>query len=176
MLGLHPFYFIVFARAPRHFKPFYQVIRDGCFAVANCKQQLEPYSLALRDCIGKLLAADVLLFPSRFDTMANVVLEAMASGLPVIVSPRDGAAELVQDARAGIVLDDPTDARGIARTLDGLVSPQTREAFAQRARSVAASLTWEKHFAQFDALMSSVIAQKNMGRAVPCVDMQPDMA
>ena len=48
-------------------------------------------------------SSDILVFPSTTDTFGPVVLEAMASGVPVIVSDRGGACELVQHGRTGLV-------------------------------------------------------------------------
>ena len=54
-------------------------------------------------------AGDIFVFPSATDTFGNVVLEAQASGLPVIVSDRGGPVENVQPGRTGLVVpaDDP---------------------------------------------------------------------
>ncbi len=49
-------------------------------------------------------SADVFVFPSTTDTFGNVVLEAQASGLPVIVSDEGGPKELILDGRTGIVV------------------------------------------------------------------------
>ena len=46
-----------------------------------------------------------------------VVAEAMASGLPVIVSGAAGASEWIEPGSNGLVIDDPTDAAGFARAL-----------------------------------------------------------
>jgi glycosyltransferase involved in cell wall biosynthesis len=48
-------------------------------------------------------SADVFVFPSATDTFGNVVLEAQASGLPVIVSDEGGPRELVVDGETGVV-------------------------------------------------------------------------
>ena len=48
-------------------------------------------------------SADVFVFPSATDTFGNVVLEAQASGLPVIVSDEGGPKELMKDGITGIV-------------------------------------------------------------------------
>lgn len=54
--------------------------------------------------MGAIMAsADILLFPSATDTFGNVVLEAQASGLPVIVSDRGGPREAMVSGQTGIV-------------------------------------------------------------------------
>jgi glycosyltransferase involved in cell wall biosynthesis len=55
--------------------------------------------------LSKLYAnSDLLLFPSRTDTLGQVVLEAQASGLPVLVSDEGGPKEIVDDGLTGLVL------------------------------------------------------------------------
>ena len=49
-------------------------------------------------------SADVFAFPSTTDTYGNVVVEAMASGLPVIVSDQGGPGELIRDEADGSVI------------------------------------------------------------------------
>ena len=49
-------------------------------------------------------SADALVFPSTTDTFGNVVLEAQASGLPVIVSDQGGPRELMLDGVTGLVV------------------------------------------------------------------------
>jgi UDP-glucose:(heptosyl)LPS alpha-1,3-glucosyltransferase len=51
-------------------------------------------------------AADLFLFPTRYDPFANVCLEANACGLPVITTTRNGFAEQMQNGTNGLVLDD----------------------------------------------------------------------
>jgi UDP-glucose:(heptosyl)LPS alpha-1,3-glucosyltransferase len=58
-------------------------------------------------------AADCFILPSRYDPFPNTVLEALAMGLPSIVSSRCGAAEVVQHGKGGWICD-PDDAPGIA--------------------------------------------------------------
>lgn len=49
-------------------------------------------------------SADVFVFPSTTDTFGNVVLEAQASGLPVIVSDQGGPKELIKDGLSGFIV------------------------------------------------------------------------
>jgi UDP-glucose:(heptosyl)LPS alpha-1,3-glucosyltransferase len=61
-----------------------------------------------RDDIGRfMLGADVLLHPARTETYGMVLLEAMASGLPVLVSEACGYACHVRQADAGLVIPAP---------------------------------------------------------------------
>jgi glycosyltransferase involved in cell wall biosynthesis len=55
--------------------------------------------------LGPLYAsADLFAFPSRTDTLGQVVLEALASGLPAVVSDTGGPSEIVEDQENGLVL------------------------------------------------------------------------
>ncbi|AJE03130.1 glycosyltransferase [Geobacter pickeringii] len=56
----------------------------------------------LQECYA---SADVFVFPSTTDTFGNVVLEAQASGLPVIVSDEGGPKELMVDGETGLVIE-----------------------------------------------------------------------
>ena len=57
------------------------------------------------DALAEVYAsADVLVFPSTTDTFGNVVLEAQASGIPVIVSDQGGPKENLRDGETGIVV------------------------------------------------------------------------
>ena len=61
-------------------------------------------------------AADCFVLPSRYDPFPNTVLEAMAMGLPVIVSSRCGAAEVIEAGVNGWVCE-PDDVAGLARLM-----------------------------------------------------------
>lgn len=56
-------------------------------------------------------AADVLAFPSGFDTQGLVVLEAMAAGTPAVVPGKSAAAELVEEGESGYTFREPVDFR-----------------------------------------------------------------
>jgi phosphatidylinositol alpha 1,6-mannosyltransferase len=90
--------------------------------------------------------ADFFVFPSRTDTLGNVVLEAMASGLPVVVTDRMGPKELVAHGVTGFVA--PTD-DAFASAVDTLVADgDRRRRMGQAARAFAATRSWEAIFEQ----------------------------
>jgi glycosyltransferase involved in cell wall biosynthesis len=64
---------------------------------------------------------DVFLFPSHTDTFGNVVLEAMASGVPAVVTPDGGPRSLVQDGRTGFIANDADFSVATARILEDSV-------------------------------------------------------
>lgn len=62
-----------------------------------------------------LPGADATILPTRYDPAANTTLEAMAAGVPPVVSGRDGNAEIVPDR--SLVVADPSDVDGFAQAL-----------------------------------------------------------
>ncbi len=76
--------------------------------------------------------ADVFVFPSLTDTFGNVLLEAMASGLPVAAYPVTGPKDVVLDPRAGVLDDDLQRAALAALKLK-----------AEDARAYALTYSWE---------------------------------
>ena len=80
-------------------------------------------------------AADVFVLPTLYDPFPNAALEAMACGLPAIVTAQCGAAELVEQGSNGIVCD-AFDEESLAAALGGLDSARARDMGA-RARETA---------------------------------------
>lgn len=63
-------------------------------------------------------SADVFVFPSRTDTFGLVILEAMASGLPVAAYPVTGPADIIENGLSGCIHDDLEKAALLALSLD----------------------------------------------------------
>jgi phosphatidylinositol alpha 1,6-mannosyltransferase len=86
---------------------------------------------------------DVLVFPSHTDTFGNVVLEALASGVPAVVTPDGGPKFIVQDGETGFVTEDDRFAEAVA----GLVRDRMRlEEMRLRAREYALGCSWDAVF------------------------------
>jgi len=96
-------------------------------------------------------AADVFVFPSRTDTYGLVLLEALASGLPVAAFPVNGPADVIGSARVGVLAED-------LRAAALLALDVPREA----CRAFALRHSWEESARQF---------LENIGRAGtgPCL-------
>ena len=76
-------------------------------------------SAAARTCARYYAAADCFLLPTRYDPFPNTVLEALAMGLPAIVSSRCGAAEIDRAGRERLDLPSPTTSQALARLMRG---------------------------------------------------------
>lgn len=99
--------------------------------------------LGLRDDVSELMqAVDLLVFPSRYEPFGMVVIEAMASGLPVITASTTGAADLVRPD-SGIVLPDSDDTQALAQALSTLASDREgRNRMGKAARAIAEQHSW----------------------------------
>lgn len=90
-------------------------------------------------------AVDVFLFPTVYDSFGMVVTEAMASGLPVIVSGAAGAAELITPGRDGFVNESPWDASEMAKRLAELRDDaRLRDRMGAAARARIEPMTWQR--------------------------------
>lgn len=86
---------------------------------------------------------DLFVFPSHTDTFGNVVLEALASGVPAIVTPDGGPATIVRDGETGRVVTDAEFAAAIA----GVIADSARLAQMRlAARSYALTKSWDSVF------------------------------
>jgi len=65
-------------------------------------------------------SSDIFVYPTLFDASANVILESMASGLPVVASAYSGTEELIEDR--GFIIQNPEDPEEIAKILKVVLS------------------------------------------------------
>jgi len=95
----------------------------------------------IQDCF---LAADMLVHPASYEPFGLVVTEAMAAGLPVIVSKVTGAAELITDGENGILLQDCFNAGEIAQAIKRVLNdPAGAGKMGEMARKTAKKHSWE---------------------------------
>ncbi|MCB1528277.1 MAG: glycosyltransferase family 1 protein [Hyphomicrobiaceae bacterium] len=105
-----------------------QRYRDVYFAGAKFGDELVDY----------YASADVFVFPSRTETFGVVLLEAMASGLPVAAYPVTGPLDIVEHGRSGVLGEDLAKAAIAALKLDP-----------RHARERAEQFTWAHSASQF---------------------------
>jgi glycosyltransferase involved in cell wall biosynthesis len=109
----------------------------------HCPEAVFTGWLGREDVAEAFASADVFLFPSRTDTAGNVILEAQASGLPVVVSDAGGPRENMVDGVTGVVChgDDPR--RWAFAVGDLLREHAARQTLGRAAMHYAASRRWE---------------------------------
>ena len=90
-------------------------------------------------------AADIYVAPSLEDSFNLPVLEAMACGLPVVVSRHAGISEYIVDGVDGILLDAPEDSRALAGALSSLLhQPELRLSLGENASRKAMQFSWDR--------------------------------
>jgi glycosyltransferase involved in cell wall biosynthesis len=102
--------------------------------------------------------SNVLVLPSLSDGFGFVVAEAMASGVPVIVTPNTGAADLVVDGKNGFIV--PTRDRDAIsdRLLYLAQNPAVLRQMGRAARATAQTLTFERFRRHYIPLLESLVS------------------
>src|SRR5262249_45484439 len=101
-----------------------------------------PGHMAGEDLARWYASADVFVFPSTTETLGNVVQEAMASGLPVVVTDKGGPAGVIDPEQNGYVTRarDPQDLADRVETL--LLVAALRSKMGANARKTTHPRTW----------------------------------
>jgi glycosyltransferase involved in cell wall biosynthesis len=86
---------------------------------------------------------DLFVFPSHTDTFGNVVLEALSSGVPAVVTPDGGPRYIIKEGRTGFVATDDGFADAILRILR---DPATHRQMRAAARADALNASWDAVF------------------------------
>ena len=120
----------------------------GCGGLIHFEGQKEKAEL-----LPYYQAADVMILPSAKEGMPNVVLEAMACGLPIVMTPCQGSRELIHDN--GYVC-------GVEQFYDKLFelaqNEPLRKRFGENSRKLAESeFTWESVAAQYLAVYERIV-------------------
>lgn len=116
---------------------------------------------------GETLAAayagmDLFVFPSHTDTFGNVVLEALASGVPAIVTPDGGPPSIVRDGITGRIADDTDFSSAI---LEILRNPQLHARMRLAARSYALTASWDSVFDRVYAAYADILTAPHPRRS-----------
>lgn len=101
-------------------------------------------------------AADIFVYPTFYDPFANVCLEALASGLPVITTRHNGASEIIEQARQGLIIDDPWDSQGLALGIKFFFDDRRRLSASAAARRLAEDFPIEKNYAELKKVICAL--------------------
>jgi len=140
----------------------------GCGVPAEEIQNFFGTELAGRIIIRPVVAAErmpelyaehtVFLFPSLMEGLPSVLLEAMASGMPVITTETCGMPDVVENEFNGLLVC-PADARAIEDAVIRLAnSTELRQKLGENARATMKRYTWERAAQQLEALYRHVLA------------------
>jgi glycosyltransferase involved in cell wall biosynthesis len=124
-----------------------------------------------RDMPALMRAADVFTFPSRYEACTLALLEALASGLPVVTARSTGGSELITEA-CGAVLDDPDDQSALAEALNTMLAhPDRHAAMGRAARAVAEAHSWRRMGQRYLSLFRRAVQAPSRPR--PAVPARP---
>ena len=141
----------------------------GREAAVDCRAVVENHCLdsrvrflpVRRDVEFYYAAADAYVGPSLEDTFAQPPAEAMACGLPVIVSSTNGTSEIITNGEDGLILADPTDANALAVMIRRLYEDREfRERLGVNAAETARQYTWERNGRELTEIFQEVIRRK----------------
>ena len=104
--------------------------------------------------------SDIMLFPTHYDSFANVTAEAMLCGLPLITTKDAGGAEMVTPGVNGFIVDDSFKTQEMAEALDILLDGKKLESFSLNAPNTAKNLTLDLCAQNFEALFQKILEEK----------------
>jgi len=102
-------------------------------------------------------AADIFVFPTLYDPLPNTVLEAMACGLPVVVSSSCGAIDLIENGEQGFIIN-PLDPNDWADKINHYLDLVIQMKMGQQARITVEKLTPEAMSTRLISIYQSIIA------------------
>ena len=152
-------------------------LKDSCLLVVGDDARLGRYmAWAAKQAPGRIIfagrqdhterfygAADLLALPAVQEAFGNVVLEALASGLPVVVSRNVGAAEVLTGPFAEGIVEGPDEVAELEAKLVHMIAKCREPDTAVKARRLSEAYSWSGHFRQFEACLMEICRQDNRG-------------
>jgi len=164
--------FLAMARLPKQSRPLKLIVAGKgnikkyrqAAQKAGIAQQVIFTGVVTRDRLSDLYrAGDLYMMLSQFDTFGMVVLEAMAAGLPVIVSSNVGAKDLVQEGKNGFVIADTSNRDLIASKIQMMFDDAVRLRMSDAAYQTATQNTWDRTAAKYSDIYRDILVSKNRG-------------
>ncbi len=143
--------------------PYQSVIRtrslDGRIHFLPPRKDVEVY----------YAASDVYTGPSNEDALPLPPAEAMACGLPVVVTAKCGVSEIIVDGQNGFVMQDPANADDLAVRIRRLYEDSgLRQRLGEKAAETARQFTWDRSGREFRELLLQTLRKKNPEAAALC--------
>jgi len=108
-------------------------------------------------------STDLALFPSMSETFGNVVIEAMASGVPPVTYDYAAGQRYVRHAHSGWLVAFGDDRAFLDTAAGAAASVRTLKAFGSHAREAALDIPWEVVFAQFENALAQAVDDHGRG-------------
>jgi glycosyltransferase involved in cell wall biosynthesis len=106
-------------------------------------------------------AADAYVGPSLEDTFALPPEEAMACGLPVIVSAENGTSEIISNGSNGLILNEATDSKTLATMIRRLYEdPELQKKLGENAAESTRQYTWERNSVDLARIFEDTLRRK----------------
>lgn len=142
-----------------NYRPALETLADKC----NVRDRITfTGTVQGSDKAALLQHAAIVVLPSYSENFGNVVLEAMAVGCPVVVTPEVGAADIVREYCAGLVIDgDPATLGAGLQSL--LEDPEEREQMGLRGRqAVEEHFSWGAVAQQMESVYTEILRDKSI--------------
>jgi len=107
-------------------------------------------------------AGDIFVFPTLYDPFANVCLEAMACGLPVITTMMNGAAEIIEDGKNGYVMNDYQSSYELADKISAMISSGSIKEMGKYAFKTAKGFTIANNAKRVETLYKKILKQGDL--------------
>jgi phosphatidylinositol alpha-1,6-mannosyltransferase len=130
--------------------------KDAIVGWATAREVLDRLHLwpHISDVLEYYAAADLVVAPSREDAFHLPALEALACGLPLVVSGRAGIAELLDDGKQALILVNPEDPNELSVVLKRVLDDQTLAAsLGLNGRALAEKWSWDRNADRAAALL-----------------------
>lgn len=108
-----------------------------------------------RDALAQLYRdSDLLIHPTFYDPFPRVIVEALASGVPVVTTRACGGAELITPGRNGFIVDDPRQVDAITEAIASVADPERRAVMGTEAAQTGRRFDFEAHAAEVATWLS----------------------
>jgi UDP-glucose:(heptosyl)LPS alpha-1,3-glucosyltransferase len=109
-------------------------------------------------------ASDLLVHPTFYDACSLTVLEALASGLPVITTHFNGASGIIIQGQEGFVISDPRDGQALGKKISFFLNREKLARASIAARSLAESYSLERNWREMDNLFRKSLSEGEISR------------